>query len=393
VFSVKSEQIGNEIRAQLERLLAEPPDAAAERLTRFAERHRAEPLRYVLYGAGQLGRKVLNKLRAAGVEPLAFADDTPEKVGQTIDGLAVGSPQDVIRQFGAEVTFIVTILNPRLNFLKARERILRITTVRTLSLLDISWIYPDQFLPDGPFEAPQTVLTKATHIKRGFNLMTDRESQMQFVAHLKFRLFRDYQELPRCVPDDYFPPNVVPALPENAVFVDCGAYDGDTLRAFLRQQSNRFGRIYAFEPDPVNYAKLRDYVSNLGTAAERIHIYNCGVGSRRRRLKFIAEGNMGSSFSSDGCTEVDVVPLAEVVPVTDAAIYLKFDVEGGEWDALKGGMPLIEQGRPLMAISAYHRPDDLWQLPIYIESLGLNYRTFLRTQGEDGMDVIAYFVP
>ena len=46
-----------------------------------------------------------------------------------------------------------------------------------------------------------------------------------------------------------------------------------------------------------------------------------------------------------------------------------------------------------MAISVYHRPDDLWQLPLSVAARGLDYRFFLRTQGEDGTDVICYTLP
>jgi hypothetical protein len=102
---------------------------------------------------------------------------------------------------------------------------------------------------------------------------------------------------------------------------------------------------------------------------------------------------MSSSFRAAGSAEVEVIPIDEAVQETGAMVYLKFDVEGAEWEALKGCARLLERARPLMAISLYHRPDDLWQLPLYVDSLALGYRPFLRTQGEDGMDVIGYFVP
>ena len=88
-----------------------------------------------------------------------------------------------------------------------------------------------------------------------------------------------------------------------------------------------------------------------------------------------------------------MVPIDDVVNMNGAPVYLKFDVEGAEWEALKGCEKLLARARPLMAISAYHRPDDLWQLPLYIDSLGLGCRFYLRTQGEDGMDVICYAIP
>jgi FkbM family methyltransferase len=177
------------------------------------------------------------------------------------------------------------------------------------------------------------------------------------------------------------------------VFIDCGAYDGDTLRHFLQHQQEKFQSIYAFEPDVRNYERLRSFVGSLGPAGERVHTFNAGVGARRERLRFDAAGNMGSSFSSAGASEVEVLPLDEVVAVDGAPVFLKFDVEGAEWEALEGCQRLLKQSRPLIAISIYHRPDDLWALPLHLDSLDLGYRFFLRTQGEDGMDVICYAIP
>jgi FkbM family methyltransferase len=380
-------------QAELNDLLSEPHDLAAQRMTKQARAHETGNELYALYGAGQLGRKVLANLRAAGVEPVAFADDTQAKQGQIVDGLPVMLPQQAALRFGGRLVFVVTILNPLLNFLTARRRLQELTGARVISFLHLAWRYPESFLPYCQFESPLNVLKKAPDIRRGFQLFADEESRQQFVAHLRFRLQLDYEALPACEPDNYFPHGVLPLLPPNVVFVDCGAYDGDSLRAFLAHQQGRFDRIYAFEPDARNCERLRSYVASLGADAERIHVLNAGTGQRREKLRFESAGNMSSSFSAAGDVEVEVLPIDEVVQVNGAPVYLKFDVEGAEWEALKGCRRLLERARPFMAISVYHRPDDLWQLPLYVESLGLDYYSFLRTQGEDGADVIAYFLP
>ena len=81
---------------------------------------------------------------------------------------------------------------------------------------------------------------------------------------------------------------------------------------------------------------------------------------------------MSSSFSSTGTVEVEVIPIDEVVAANGAPVYLKFDVEGAEWEALRGCERLLTHARPLMAISVYHRPDDLWQLPLSVAANSLN---------------------
>jgi FkbM family methyltransferase len=377
---------------ELNELLAESPADASFRVAAHLSLDETDAL--VLYGAGTLGRIVLEKLRRVGIQPVAFADDTPEKQGHIIEGLPVIAIQEVASKYGERAVFVVTILNPLLRFLEAKRRLQQQTGARVISFLSLAWKYPQVFLPYYQFELPQDVLAKAKDIRRAFHLFNDEESRRQFIGHLKFRLRLDYLALPANSWANYFPSDVSLSLPPDTTFVDCGAYDGDTIKFFLEQQGGQFREIFAFEPDELNCQKLHQYLSTLeAEAAQRIHIYNAGVGSRRTKMGFHQTGNMSAAFSHEGESEVDVLPLQEIVRVNGEFVFLKLDVEGAEWEALKGAERLLAQARPLLAISVYHRPDDLWQLPLYIESLGLGYGLFLRTQGEDGMDVICYAIP
>jgi FkbM family methyltransferase len=389
------EMVQGEVAEELEELLSESPAAAAARLRAEALAHTEGGPLYALYGAGQLGCAVLARLRAVGVEPVAFADDTPAKQGRVVEGLPVMRPLEARQKFGPQLVFVVTILNPLLNFVTARQRLQELTGARVLSFLHLAWRYPDTFLPYYQFEEPQKVLQKSADIRRAFQLFADEESRRQFVGHLRFRLHLDHRALPPCKPDNYFPPDVLPEpLPPDTVFIDCGAFDGDTVRAFLSQQQGRFGCVFAFEPDRSNCELLRAYVNSLDAdTTSRIHVFQAGVGRRREKLRFEQAGNMSSSFSAAGEVEVDVMTIDEVAYPGSAPVYVKFDVEGAEWQALQGCERLLEHGNPILAISIYHRPDDLWQLPLYVASKKPDYRFFLRTQGEDGMDVIGYCVP
>jgi FkbM family methyltransferase len=348
----------------------------------------------ILYGAGMVGKTVLAKLRSVGIEPVAFADDTPQKQGKMIDGLQVMAPPEAASVFSRRAVFVVTILNPMLRFRDARRRLESLTSARVVSFLNVTLQYADVFLPYYQFESPQQLLGKAADIRRGFQLLTDEESRRQFVAHIRFRLHLDFDALPENSGDDYFPAEILRLLPDNFIFVDCGAYDGDTIRSLLRHRGQRFGQIIAFEPDETNYQKLGRYLGGLDpTLAGRIRTYNAGVGDRWAVMRFNSTGNMSAAFSGSGTREVEVVPLQGILEESGAAMYLKLDIEGAELEALKGAEGLLRRSRPLLAMSVYHRPDDLWNLPLYIQSLDLGHRFFLRTQGEDGMDLICYAIP
>jgi FkbM family methyltransferase len=378
--------------AKLEQLLAESPEAASRRSSSMLDLREGDAL--VLYGAGTLGRRALARLRAAGIEPAAFADDTPGKEGQSVDRVPVMTPRAAAEKFGARSLFVVTILNPKLNFVEARRRLQTSTGARVASFLSLAWKFPQSLLPHYQYVVPQEVLARASEIRRAFHVWADEESRTQFVAHVEFRLRADYEALPEASGDNYFPRDVPLALSDETTFVDCGAYDGDTIRRFIAERGGRFREIYAFEPDAANYRRLCEYLATLGAdVSRRVHVFNAGAGRRHERLSFNATGDTGASFGgAAGGVEVDVLPIQEVV-AEGASIYVKYDVEGAELDALEGTRELIARARPALALSVYHLPGDLWELPLYLASLGAGYRLYFRTQGADGMDAICYAVP
>lgn len=41
------------------------------------------------------------------------------------------------------------------------------------------------------------------------------------------------------------------------VYIDCGAYNGDTVLEYAAFTNREYKKIYAFEPDPENLKKLK----------------------------------------------------------------------------------------------------------------------------------------
>jgi FkbM family methyltransferase len=337
---------------------------------------------------------ILSRLRGSGIEPVAFADETPSKQGQSLDGVPILGLADAVARYANNAVFAVTILNPDLRFLEAERRLRQHGVRSVISFLHLARHFPDRLLPYLQFEIPQNLVVKRADIFRALRLFTDDESRRQFVAHIRFRLLLAFDALPEGADGDYFSAEFLAPLPADTTFVDCGAYDGDTIRLFLQHRKDGFREILAFEPDPGNYARLRSYVAGLPTAIGRlITTYPMGVGARRERATFSATGNMGASFDGAGNCVVETIALHEVIPGDLRSLFIKLDVEGAEDAALAGAEPLIRGAKPLLAVSVYHRPDDLWTIPLDLHAMNPDYRLFLRTLGHDGTDVICYAVP
>lgn len=57
--------------------------------------------------------------------------------------------------------------------------------------------------------------------------------------------------------------------------------------------------------------------------------------------------------------------------------YIKMDIEGSELKALQGAEWTIHTYRPKLAIALYHKEDDFFVIPCYLNNLGLGYEFFL----------------
>jgi FkbM family methyltransferase len=348
----------------------------------------------VLYGAGNLGRATLRALRETDVEAVAFADGNPALQGTTIEGLEVLAPEEAARRYGSNGVFVVTIWRAAgPDTMPARLRYLRsLGCERVVTFAVLFRAFPDVFLPHFQIDRPDRMMAEAEDIRRAEKLWSDDASRREFVGQLRFRLDLDFSALSAPVRDEiYFPKDLVRLRPSE-VFVDAGAYDGDTLRRFLSLSRREFRRILAFEPDPRNFRNLEGYVASLdeGTAA-RIRIEPKALAAGPGKVRFEATGT-DMARVGPGSLEVETVALDDITG-SEWPTFLKMDTEGSEPDVLEGARRAIEGGRPLLAISVYHRQNHLWTLPLKVAGWVDDYRFFLRPHRLEGWDLVCYAVP
>jgi FkbM family methyltransferase len=222
--------------------------------------------------------------------------------------------------------------------------------------------------------------------------MADDVSRREYLAQLRFRLLGDFESLPAPVSGAMYFRDDLFKLSKNEVLVDCGAFDGDTLRLFLDESGNKFDRVIAFEPDPSNFAKLSELVSRLPEdVRQRITLHQAATGEINEKL-MMDVGIGPSSYIGSGDLQVDSFALDSLlndVPIT----FIKMDIEGSELATLKGAEKLIRKNSPILTISAYHRQSDLWDIPILIHSLNPDYAFHLRPHMLEAWDLVCYAVP
>jgi len=384
------------LKAELDELLSEDVASVIER-ERTAFDRLIEPFgkSLVLFGAGNFGRQVLACLRRDGNEPLAFVDNNSSLWGKTVDGIPVFSPYEAARRFGQRAAFLITIRSPESQhrFVETKQRLHTLSCRRVVSFMPFLWKYAETFLPYFYIDLPHKIYDNAEALKDTFNLWADAESRRAFFTQLEWRVLPDFDSLPgRTIYKPYFPKDIF-SLRADETFVDCGAYDGDTIREFLDHSGGSFNRIVAFEPDPRNFQNLATYVGNLPKGiGEKIILLNKAVGAKHGRLRFDGAGSASSHESPDGSIEVESVALDGILKDYSPS-YIKLDVEGDESEALIGAQRIIGKKSPILAVCIYHRLDDLWRIPLLIQSFFTGYRYFLRAHNEEGWELVCYAVP
>lgn len=367
---------------RLEAILATDSGRAQAKVRRrFEEAFQGRGGRAVLFGAGALGHAVQHGLRVAGLELLAFADNDPAKQGTEQDGLPVLAPEEAFRRHGATVVFIVTVFGngPVLAQLEAAG-------VRHLPLSVVAWRFPEvsrwwwpDFFPDG-------VAPLASRIRQAFGLLADDASREEFLGQLAWRCTLDRDRLPPHLPADqtYFPPDLIP-LGTGEVFVDCGAFDGDTLRAFLRRQPLGPAFFVGVEPDEASRARLEALVAERPAGTSRI--VGAVLGAQGGQASF-AQGGGTSSRIEEGGTPLPRRTLDEVLAGLRPTL-VKMDIEGAEVQAIQGARETLRH-LPALAIATYHHASDLWEIPLAIQETAPGYAIALRRHAEECWELITY---
>ena len=161
------------------------------------------------------------------------------------------------------------------------------------------------------------------------------------------------------------------------VYVDLGAYNGDTIKKYSSLCPN-LESIYAFEPDKRNFKKLSAYCEAL-TGIES-HCLNLASYRCDTTLEFSSSGNRNSSANSSGSFQHKTIQIEAKAPdnVCKTADFIKLDVEGLEHDSLLGCTRLIKECSPDLLVSMYHLSEDMYDLPLLVKKLNPDYSLFLR---------------
>lgn len=171
------------------------------------------------------------------------------------------------------------------------------------------------------------------------------------------------------------------------VFIDCGCFDGETDKQFVQWSEGEYKKIIAFEPDFRSYESAKKNCANI----KNFEIYQCATGKKVGQEFFNMRSSGGSTLDKNGGDIVSVESIDHVMQ-GQKATFIKMDVEGAELDTLIGAQETIKKYKPKLAISIYHKPEDIYLIPEFIMKCREDYSFLIRHYTSCTFETILYAI-
>lgn len=233
----------------------------------------------------------------------------------------------------------------------------------------------------------EDILNHVDELEQARSIFYDEESRQYLDRMIKFKFTHD----PLCLkPNPHIvgkymyqeaDGNTIMAKKGNHI-IDGGAFIGDSAEYFFALTEGDC-QLYCFEPFIGNY-KILDKTICEKNRKDKVKIYNYALGDKDTTIKVSADNDISARANKDAneITEnyITQKKLDSLANEFDRIDFIKLDVEGDEKNVLLGAKDLIKKYSPRMMVSAYHKTEDLWELPLLLHKLNPEYRIYLGHQ-------------
>ncbi|MCQ2533735.1 MAG: FkbM family methyltransferase [Clostridia bacterium] len=344
----------------------------------------------VLYGTGNGADKIMNKLIEEGIKVDGiFASDGFVR-DREFRGIKVQSYASAKEQFG-DMIVLMCFGSSRPEVLEFVEKI---RGENEFYLPDVP-VYGDVIFDDSYYENNKEELLLLE------NGLSDSLSKKTLKNLIDYKLSGDIKYLYE-VETTLEEEESLIDIKEHSVLIDCGAYNGDTVRKYTRVYGSKLDRIIALEPDKRSFRKLQKFADESGD--RRIIPINSAVSVEDGEMHLFDNTGRGVHLSGNSQHDQNVTTnaITEVVTIDsivekyasdiEGDILIKFDVEGDEVNAIKGCIDTIRNRKPKLIVSCYHRNDDFITIPSVVKGIREDYRLRIRhLPGLPSWDTQFYF--
>ena len=341
-------------------------------------------LELYLFGFGGFGQAAADSLLDHNVDITYFVDNDEKKLGKQYRGIECISFQHFLEKKD-KVFLIVAVGNPlsiieqldryeikNYNVMISPYKLVFDDTLKNMELSDVS--------------LKLKTVASLLEDSRSLNVLQNIIESWYKVSYNKELFLEIYEG------NQYFCKDII-SLDENSVFVDCGAFIGDSLESFLVNVSDsNFSKAFLFELNDFTCEELQSNIKQWCSpdVQRKIKVITKGVSDENVEFFYSPSGS-SSSVRGGGISKAKIVRLDDEL-ANERVSLVKMDIEGSEAAAIKGCEKLIKKYKPALAICVYHKVTDLWELPLLIKSFVPEYKLYLRHHSKTQIETVLYAV-
>ena len=298
---------------------------------------KSQTAKVIVFGAGNTTALYEKSFEAEGIPVDGVIDNDPSKINKFILGKRVAIAKDAMNSYEKNNLLLISTAVD-----KTYHELSSWATKHGLCSCSVDeYIFADRL----------------DEIIECYDLFVDAESKRLYYQIIAWRLLHKKTDIPFPYGEQYFSYPEFCVLNPNEVFVDIGAYVGDSMERYLMTHEGIVGKIYAFEPDITNFKAMKYRVERLkkewALSDEQIKLIPYGVGRENAELAIVQDvQGLGNKMVEGDCLaeeKVHVVFLDDFFK-DEKVDFLKADIESFEYDMLCGAEKIIRRDRPKIAV-------------------------------------------
>lgn len=348
-----------------------------------------------IFGAGRMGEAFAKKIHLIGIKANYFIDNDKNLQGRSIGTIPIISLEEARLRIINQPILVASLLHET----DICTDLLDYGFPMIFPLVYLNFLYPKVFYSPEYSGIFVSLFNKENQKKmhEAINVFSDTTSKEIFLRLLMFRLTfeKSYLQQAYCK-QSAFTSDKLLNFSNNEIFVDGGAYTGDSIEAFIKAVHGKYKSILSFEPDEINYEHLSMYCKSKHF--NRITLIKKGIYVKNGKVFFSVNGRVDArildktyeSIKNNERRSIETTSLDTYFSKREKPTLIKMDIEGAENEALRGASGLIRKHRPKLMISVYHHAEDLWNIPLLIKKLHPDYRLYLRHFSNETVDTICY---
>lgn len=359
---------------------------------RFGPRSPRAPL--VIYGAGNLGRLAYEHLRITGCDVRLVVDRQADElqVDPFWAGVRIADPAKIEQDLRATALLAVSVAT--VPFVPLEAALIEAGWHDVVPFYDIAESLRERHpLSNGWFAGHLGTrdVCRTAEVLDAWHDDVSRAHHLQFIAWRRLREEWAFGGAPITLQDRFFIAEVMERLDATGVFVDAGAHHGSVTEKIVAMTGGSFASIVAIEPDAesrVAFARLQAGLDPQ--VASRISVLPVALDATERQRAFHGGLGYASQLSATGEAVLQTRSLDALDLAPD---FIKLHLEGGELDALRGGIETLRRHRPIVAVTTYHNADGIWRTPAFLMERLENYRFLMRLHSWCGTGAVVYAIP